>query len=740
MAEQIDIINPEGKLVNISETQLEAAKAQGYKLPSEADLVTDYNKGVADSTAGKIAAFTGSALNTATFGALESGLKAYAPEYAKALDTAQEVNPISSGVGTAAGIGATFVNPAMGLVSKAGQAVGAGTKAALGASKVANVASKVAQFGAEGALVSLPASSIEASVGDYDQAVENLLLGSGVGAGFGLGAGVLPTFLKAAGKTVDAAGSVIQPAGSYLAKSAKNFEMNQGGKILGFTKGIRNKLGNTRADELVEWAEKKDLIKVFEDSSDLASKVSKLQEEAGQKIGDVIKSVDSTGKYFVDTEKLYNTLLKKIDVPEGELMASERNTYQRALSDVSSKILDKNGEPKSVKLSVLQDLRKQLGDFAYGDYSQVRAGRQIVADMRKAIDDTLGESIEWAEKSVPDQAKKWRAAKEDYGNYKQILTTLENKVSSEYGNQFIRPSDFGGAAIGGMTGGVAGAAGGYVVNSLRQQYGAQLAYKAVRTINRSIESRQASIDQAVNGFLGVTSKVPKALSNEAIAPNSLGILSTFVNEQQPSRIKNLEKFNEELSSELMNPAQLQEKLAGLTQGLAQADTELGAGVYEKLIQTTKYLSDKAPKGTQVPTALNPYSYTPSDRDISSYERRVRAAVNPYSLLVDLNKGQISPEAVETVKDLYPTFYGQITRSILENGAASKKPLPYVKRLQVSTLLGTQLDGLSSKPNQKALQDNFAVEQQQQANANAAKPINSQLPNNMQTDVQRISAK
>jgi hypothetical protein len=739
MADRIKIVSPDGKLGSIESSELDVALADGFRQPTEEDYINADNRKVADSTAGKIAASIGSGVNAATFGAFDAGLKAYAPEMAKALNTAREVNPISSGVGTAAGIGATLVNPAMGLVSKAGQAVGAGTKAALGASKIANVASKVAQFGAEGALISLPASSIEASVGDYEQAAENLLLGSGVGAGFGLGAGVLPTFLKAAGKTVEAAGSVVQPAGSYLAKRAKAFEMNQGGKILGFTKGIRDKLGNTRADELVGWAEKKGLIKVFEDSSDLASKVSKLQDEAGQVIGSVIKSVDDTGKTFVDTSKLLNNL-QKVEVPEGELFANEANTFRKAMNDINSKLLDKKGEPKLVKLNVLQDLRKKLGDFAYGDYSQVRAGRQIVADMRKTIDDALGESIEFAEKTLPDQAKKWRVAKEDYGNYKQILTTLENKVSSEYGNQFIRPSDFGGAAIGGMTGGVAGAAGGYVVNSLRQQYGAQLAYKAVRAINRSIESRQASIDDAVNSFLGATSKVPRAIASEKVAPSSLGILSNFVNEQQPSRIKNLEKFNEELSSELMNPAQLQEKLAGLTQGLAQADTELGAGVYEKLIQTTKYLSDKAPKGTQVPTALNPYSYTPSDRDISSYERRVRAAVNPYSLLVDLNKGQISPEAVETVKDLYPTFYAQITRSILENGAASKKPLPYVKRLQVSTLLGTQLDGLSSKPNQKALQDNFAIEQQQQANANAAKPINSQLPNNMQTDVQRISAK
>lgn len=745
MAEQIDILSPDGVLGTISPDEVDNALAQGFKIPEKADYSRIKNEKVVDSLAGKAAAFSGSALNAVTFGGLEAGLKAYAPpEYAQALDRAQKVNPVSSGVGTATGIGLSFLNPVMGAVSKSGQVAGKVTEGALKAGTLATVAGKTAQFGMEGALLSLPKATIEASVGDYESAVETLAIGGGLGAGLGLGVGYLPTLLKSAGTGLgsmgEAIGSKIKPVTNYLADSSKAFEMDQGGKVFGLTKAVRNKMGNSRADELVEWADKKGLVQVWQKTTDLAEAVTTLKEKAGQEIGKVVKAIDSTGKKFVDTDKLMNNLRTKLDIPEGELLSAERNAYEKAMADISSKLLDKKGDTKLVNLSVIHDLRKTLGDYAYKDFGQVRPGRDIIADMRSMLDDTMRESIEFAEKTVPDMAKRWKTAKVDYRNYSDLLKPLENKISSEYGNQFVRPSDFGGAMIGGSVGGIPGAVMGYVTNSLRQQYGAQLAYRTVSTINRAVEQRNKAIGQAVGSYLSASTKLPRRLlaGEEALGPTSLGILEKFVNEKQPNRAKNLEKFTEEISSELANPAQLQERLSSMTNGMATLDSELGAGVYEKLIATTKYLQEKAPKGMNVPTALTPARFMPSDRDISSYERRVRAAVNPYSLLLDLNKGILNPEALETVKDLYPSFYNQVKNTIIEKGTEAKGTIPYAKRLQISALLGTQLDGLSVKQNQDALQQNFATEQKQEQAIKMNQ--NSQIPANYQTDIQRISNK
>lgn len=742
MAEQIDILSPDGVLGTIDPTEVDNALAQGFKIPEKADYSRIKNEEVASGLAGQAAAFSGSALNAVTFGGLEAGLKAYAPEYAKALGTSQKVNPIASGTGTATGIGLSFLNPVMGAVGKAGGAVGTATETALNAgrlAKVATVAGKTAQFATEGALLSLPVASIKTSIGDYEGATETLLIGGGLGAGLGLGVGVLPTFLKGAGTALDKAGSTVKPVGGYLADSAKAFEKDQGGKIFGLTKAIRNKMGNSRADELIEFAEKKGLMQGWKSTSDIAENVALLKEKAGQEIGKIVKAIDGTGKKFVDTDKLMTNLRTKLDIPEGELLSAERNTYEKAMADISSKLLDKKGQTKLVNLSVLQELRKKLGDYAFKDFGQVRPGRDIVTNMRALIDDSMRESIEFAEKSVPDMAKRWMSAKADYRNYTDLIKPLENKISSEYGNQFIRPSDIGGAIIGGTTGGIPGAIAGYAINSLRQRYGAQLAYKTVSTINRAVENRNKAIGQAVTSFLSAGTKLPRRLlvDNDTLAPTSLGILNRHVNEKRSTRAETVDQFNQELTSELSNPAQLQERLASMTDGMANLDPQLGAGVYDRLIATTKYLQERAPKGMNIPTALSPARFVPSDRDISSYERRVRAAVNPYSLLLDLNKGFLSPEALETVRDLYPSFYGQVSKELIEKGSEAKNTIPYAKRLQVSTLLGTQLDGLSVKPNQDALQKNYATEQAQaQAKANSK----SKIAENTQTDIQRISNK
>ena len=754
MAEQIDILSPDGVLGTIDPTEVDNALAQGFKIPEQADYSRVKNEEVASGLAGKAAAFSGSALNAVTFGGLEEGLKAYAPEYAKALETSQKVNPNSSMAGTATGVGLSFLNPAMGAVGKAGQAVGGATETALQAGRlanVANIAGKTAQFATEGSLLALPVASVKASIGDYEAATETLLMGGGLGAGLGLGVGYLPTLLKVAGtgieKTGSAVGSVVKPATNYLADSAKAFEKDQGGKILGITKAIRSskKMGNSRADELIEFAEKKGILKGFDNTERLAETVGALKEKAGEEIGKIVKAIDGTGKYFVDTRKIMTqvTSKAKLDIPEGALASGEVNTYNRAIEDISSALLDKKGDPKLVKLQVLQELRKKLGDYAYkkDGYGQILPGKDVVADLRGIVDNVMKESIEFAEKTIPDQAKRWQSAKLDYKNYADLIEPLQNKIASEYGNQFVRPSDMAGAIAGGTVAGIPGAIVGYSTNALRQRYGAQLAYKTVSAINRAVEGRAKLIDQAVDSFLSAGAKLPRrlAVGGDVLAPTSLGILNKFVNEEKATRAQNLEKFTEELTSELANPAKLQERLGSMTGGMASLDPELGAGVYQRLIATTKYLQEKAPKGMNVPTALSPARFIPSDRDISSYERRVRAAVNPYTLLLDLNKGILSPEALETVKDLYPSFYGQVQNAFIEKGSQAKGTIPYAKRLQISAVLGTQLDGLSGKQNQDALQQNFATENQQQAQQAKLKP-NSQIAGNFQTDIQRISNK
>ena len=746
MAEQVDVVSPEGKLVNIPDNELEIAQAQGYRAPTSEDYRNYKNNEVADSTAGKLASFSGSALNTMTFGASDAAIKAYAPkEYVEALDRTRKVNPNSSMAGTATGLGLS-VGLGGGLlapVTEAGQVAGRIAEGAVGAGKLATVAGKTAQFATEGTLLAMPSATIKASIGDYEAAGETLAFGGATGGALGLGVGFLPMLLKSAGtglsKASDTVGGVTQPVKDYLYNSSKYFESNQGGKILGLNKAIRNKMGNSRADELVEWADKKGLMQGFKSTTDLAETVSTLKEEAGKEIGKIVKAIDSTGKNFVDTNKLMNTLRTGIEVPEGQLLSAERNTYEKAMEDISSALLDRKGEAKFVKLNVLQDLRKKLGDYAYKDFGQVRPGRDIVAEMRKVIDNAMGESIEFAEKTIPEQASRWKAAKSDYRNYSDLIKPLENQISSTYGNQYISPSGFGSMIVGSQVDGVKGAIGGYVTNSLRQQYGAQLAYKTVSTINRAIENRNKTISQAVGSFLGESTKLPRRLvaDSETLTPTSLGILNNYINEKRSTRAETVDQFNQELASELSNPGKFQERLASMTGGMANLDPELGAGVYDKLIFTAKYLQDKAPKGMNIPTALSPARFVPSDRDISSYERRVRAAVNPYSLLLDLNKGILSPEAMETVKDLYPSFYGQVSKELVNQGTASKATIPYAKRLQVSALLGTQLDRLSVKTNQDALQKNFVAEQEQQQ---AKLQQNSKIADNTQTDIQRISNK
>lgn len=111
------------------------------------------------------------------------------------------------------------------------------------------------------------------------------------------------------------------------------------------------------------------------------------------------------------------------------------------------------------------------------------------------------------------------------------------------------------------------------------------------------------------------------------------------------------------------------------------------------LRTIEYLNEKMPKGLAAPTPFAP-SLPPSRHEMQQWLGRLRAIDNPTSLLDDLAKGKLTPEAVDAVRTVYPETFADIQAKVLDQltrlEATGRKP-EYAKRVELGLLLGIPTD-------------------------------------------------
>jgi hypothetical protein len=134
--------------------------------------------------------------------------------------------------------------------------------------------------------------------------------------------------------------------------------------------------------------------------------------------------------------------------------------------------------------------------------------------------------------------------------------------------------------------------------------------------------------------------------------------------------------------------------------------ELTASMEKRL----NYLYQNAPLRPVAPTMLlgGRAEWTPSRGQITSFARRVEAADNPAGVLERAaTSGDISIEAAETLRAVYPRLFGEAQMRLLERAAEMREALPYARRVMLSTLFDVPLDGTTDPEYVAFLQSAFA---------------------------------
>lgn len=367
------------------------------------------------------------------------------------------------------------------------------------AKSVFNPATVKGMMGA-GAAYGLGSSEADLTEGEVGEAAVD----AGKSALFAGGLGkALPVVGKYGGELLEGTGKKLGEGAEFLAS-----------KAVGLTKGLRKRLDLTPADARAVGREglESGIVSPFAGAETMAARQGEILKQTGDEIKAIIKEASETGA-APDIQKIIQKLEDKATrYGDSEVGKAVFNQYQSVISDLKAMMGSPTTIPAPKEMGVnmlgasaksavpevipptppnIQDLQTYkgvLGEAAYpkGVATEAKTGLQ---GAYTPIKEELEASVEGA--TSPQQAQVYKYLKDKFGKLETMGKGLTERLTSEEGNRFIRPTDFlvGGAfgLGGGIIPGIASVAAKRGIEKYGHQVGAVTMDKVSKILQRTPE-------------------------------------------------------------------------------------------------------------------------------------------------------------------------------------------------------------------------------------------------------------
>lgn len=271
-----------------------------------------------------------------------------------------------------------------------------------------------------------------------------------------------------------------------------------------------------------------------------------------------------------------------------------------------------------------------------------------------------------------------------------------------------------GGVLGGPVGAVAGAALQHGYNMLKDPVLAGRTLLTLEKINAKVDSR---VGQTIKSFLGSATQAGKtaaktvksaakstaSTTEKLTAPTSVFAMHHVLadhdlptvrgDERDSVRMRDFRQLEALLTSLVTNPERAYDRYDQAFKVFRDAAPKLTDRLIQKQLESAQFLFSKLPKNPSAGKTLNDAinDWRPSDQDLAKFERYVKAANDPLSVLDDMQHGAITREGVDTLRTLYPSLYSSIQEHVLDNLANLQRRVPYTQRLNLSLLLNAPVD-------------------------------------------------
>lgn len=280
------------------------------------------------------------------------------------------------------------------------------------------------------------------------------------------------------------------------------------------------------------------------------------------------------------------------------------------------------------------------------------------------------------------------------------VNALKNMVAQE---EAVKVGSVASGTLGGVIGGAPGAAIGGIVGTGINAVTAPLSTVArIAKLENIYKGTTDAVGSAVKRFASSTSKPAVRASAEFFLKGSKDVDKEF-----DSNKKRVEQVARNLETS------------------PNAYMALGPGVASKVMDTqarmANYLMSTMPKNpeTGLVKTKSKKDGTPKIEK-AKWNNTVGAVIDPKNALGKLSKGHVTKEEMSAIKAVYPALHASIVDNVAQKVA--DKSMPYSKRLQLSTVMGTGVDRSTSKSSAMQVQAMYASTAQRRQPTPMSRPV------------------
>jgi hypothetical protein len=339
------------------------------------------------------------------------------------------------------------------------------------------------------------------------------------------------------------------------------------------------------------------------------------------------------------------------------------------------------------------------------------------------------EFIEQAEESIknaPDVKMDVKALKDFTGKLSDEALAAKQYVSEAFGGYgFFR--DLMDAAKSGGLGGMAAQIGTAFTKP-------ENIIKGLSKVEKWSQATSKAVDKATKVIF------------EKVKPPTRGIGVMWDQLSPVERAEKYKKYVEKLKNLTDVPDHLLDSLENATNETFEIAPKFTQAIQMATVRGISFLLQKMPQ--PIDQSILDAPYEPSQAEMLTFGRYVDVVENPTVVLKQLEENYVPKESLETLREVYPAFYGELKTQLLNNIAEQvekKGVIPYQRRIVLSRFLEMPLDS-SFKPdlisrNQMALAGLAGQKAQEEAQRTSQTGLGKvSLADRSQTGLEKVTAR
>lgn len=772
--QELTVINPNtGAAENYGADQADALASSGFVLESPEQAEARRLQREHGGIGAQLRAAGEGALSEVTLGGYDLlGAELGGEEFRARRRAEQDANPLADVGGRLGGaVGSAFIAKTGTAGKLLGRAAQIATAPARGATALARgaggliksqgtlgTAGRLAVEGAiEGAAFESGHAISEAALapgGDYDHLAERIAASAKTGFAYGAGIGGGLGLMAGLGKRAIQSGLNKLHGPEGLDKLLREGAENTALRSMDPSAGDLQKMGEARWRKMtrdVLDSKMDDGQSVFQSGATAeqnAERVVRALDETGEKLGALRgrldEAIEATGRSDLAPDLGgFAAKLKALKETTLHMPTSAQKGMDKALREVAPLFDSAPTFASANKFRVALDARifpKSKAGIAIAPKNQ-----EQLMQVRALLEETLATSTERAAKEiVPDAVGELDRLKSLYSSLSDAKAIAKRHIGKDMARSPLgiteKLTSMGGVVASLATDSALPVLGGMAVSAGKKLYRDRGQSMLAVLMDRASRSDKL-IDVKIKRFLragGDVRRVAVGQSADYAAPTP----TTGKLLKQRSSENRLDAYRRKIETIAnFNEREIEKRIGDM----ADAAPSTAASVASHMVRANEYLKARAPTDLQDSEALQPHleQPTPSDIEIARFARRLQIVDDPLSALDELERGTLTMEHIDALKNVYPKMYAQMQDKVAQELASSKNKLPYEKRSALGTLFS--IDALKSqKPaNRKQIQDIYQAQHQaeveQRAPQNAGPVTPSKIVDQFRSEVQSLES-